>query len=78
MGHRFGVYVDVDNLFNTAGITAVQPRVPEHVHRGQHVLYRSPTAVQGARQVTFGARGRSRECLIGHCYSARSSGVFRP
>ena len=50
--HRFGIYADFVNLFNTATITAVQTRYPS----GGGIDYRAPTAVQPARQVTFGAR----------------------
>lgn len=55
-GHRFGVYADMTNLFNTASITARQARVPSTTIKGQAVLYKAPTGVQGARQVTFGGR----------------------
>ena len=54
--HRFGVYADMINLFNTAGITAVQTRYPSTTIAGETVLYGAPTGVQGARQITFGAR----------------------
>jgi len=55
-GHRFGVFFDVDNLFNTSGIIEVQERVPSTSIGGNTVLYQSPTEVQGARQVRIGGR----------------------
>jgi hypothetical protein len=55
-GHRFGVYADVVNLFNTASVTTRQARYPNTSISGNTVAYKAPTAVQGARQVTIGAR----------------------
>ena len=55
-GHRFGVYTDVNNLFNTGTVTAVQTRAPSTTISGNTVLYQAPTAVQTARQITFGGR----------------------
>jgi hypothetical protein len=55
-GHRFGVYTDITNLFNTATVTTRQTRVPSATISGETVLYKAPTAVQLARQVTFGGR----------------------
>ena len=55
-GHRFGVYADIVNLFNTASITTRQARYPNTTISGATVLYKAPTGVQGARQVTFGGR----------------------
>jgi hypothetical protein len=54
--HRFGVYGDFANLFNIATVTSRQTRVPSTTIGGDTVLYKAPTGVQGARQVTFGAR----------------------
>ncbi len=54
--HRFGVYADLVNLFNTATITTRQARYPSTSIAGEDVAFNSPTAVQGARQITFGAR----------------------
>ena len=51
-GHRFGVYMDAINLFNTATITAVQTRFSG----SGGIDFEAPTGVQGARQVTFGGR----------------------
>ncbi|MEW5981995.1 MAG: carboxypeptidase regulatory-like domain-containing protein [Acidobacteriota bacterium] len=51
-GHRFGVYADVTNLFNTASVTGRQARYPSSAG----VQFGNPTAVQGGRQATFGAR----------------------
>jgi hypothetical protein len=55
-GHRFGVYADMANLFNTASITSRQARYPSTTISGATVKYKAPTGVQGARQVTFGGR----------------------
>ena len=55
-GHRFGLFADITNLMNTASITSRQTRVPSTSIGGNTVLYKSPTGVQGARQVTFGGR----------------------
>jgi hypothetical protein len=54
--HRFGVYVDIANLFNNAAVITHQTRYPSTVISDQTVLYNAPTEIQGARQVTFGAR----------------------
>ena len=54
--HRFGVFMDVTNLFNSSGITARQARYPSTSIGGNTVLYQAPTGVQNARQITFGAR----------------------
>jgi hypothetical protein len=50
--HRFGIYADMTNLFNTATITTRQARVPS----SGGIDYQAPTVVQGARQITFGGR----------------------
>jgi hypothetical protein len=55
-GHRFGVYADVFNLFNTATVTTRQDRYPNTTIGGATVAYQAPTALQGARQLTFGGR----------------------
>lgn len=54
--HKFGVFVDFANIFNDDTITAVQTRVPSRSINGFTVLYKSPTAITPARQVTFGGR----------------------
>jgi hypothetical protein len=54
--HRFGVFADIINLFNTATVTSRQGRVPNTTISGNTVLYGAPTGVQLARQVTFGGR----------------------
>ena len=53
---RLGLYADFVNLFNTATVTARQTRYPNTTISGATVLYGAPTGVQGARQITFGAR----------------------
>ncbi len=55
-GHRFGVYLDMVNLFNNAAVTARQRRVPSTTINDIEVLYKAPTELQAARQLTFGAR----------------------
>jgi hypothetical protein len=55
-GHRFGVYADMVNMFNTASVTTRQARYPSTTISGATVAYQAPTAVQGARQITFGGR----------------------
>jgi hypothetical protein len=55
-GHRFGVYADIYNLFNAAAVTSRQARYPSTVISDNTVLFKAPTALQAARQVTFGAR----------------------
>jgi hypothetical protein len=51
-GHRFGVYADMINLFNANTVTAVQTTYPS----SGGIDYGAPTGIQGARQITFGAR----------------------
>jgi Carboxypeptidase regulatory-like domain len=55
-GHRFGGYVDIANLFNTASVITRQYRVPSTTILGKTVLFNAPTAIQTARQVAFGGR----------------------
>jgi hypothetical protein len=55
-GHRFGIYVDIINLFNTASIEWVNTRYPSTSIGGNTVLFGAPTEVQGARQASFGGR----------------------
>ena len=55
-GQRFGVFADIFNLFNTATVTTRQSRFPSTTISGATVPYQAPTGIQGARQVTFGAR----------------------
>jgi hypothetical protein len=54
--HRFGVFADITNLFNTASVTTRQARYPSTTISDATVLYKAPTAIQLARQVTFGGR----------------------
>ena len=54
--HRFGAYVDIANLFNSAAIITHETRYPSTTINDQTVLYNAPTEIQGARQITFGAR----------------------
>ena len=52
-GHRFGVFADIFNLFNTATVTTRQARYPNTTISGSTVAYKAPTAVQAARQLTI-------------------------
>lgn len=54
--HRFGVYADIANLFNSGAVLTRQTRFPSTVVNDDTVLYLAPTSILGARQVTFGAR----------------------
>lgn len=55
-GNRFGVYADLLNLFNSNTVLTRQARVPSSTISGETVNFLAPLTVQGARQVTFGAR----------------------
>jgi hypothetical protein len=54
--HRFGVFADITNLFNSDGVLTRQARYPNTTISGATVLFGAPTAILGARQVTFGGR----------------------
>lgn len=54
--NRFGVYLDVQNLFNVGTITARQTRYPNRSISGNTVLFGDPTGVTPARQATVGLR----------------------
>jgi hypothetical protein len=54
--HKFGIFMDIGNLFNTATITGIQNRYPKVTIAGSDVMPGSPTSIQGARQITFGGR----------------------
>lgn len=54
--HRLGLFADVQNLFNKETMTNVQTRYPSRSISGNSVAFGSPTAIQGARQITLGAR----------------------
>jgi hypothetical protein len=54
--HRFGVYLDVVNLFNVGTVTTRQTRYPSRGISGFNVLFGDPTAVTPARQGTVGLR----------------------
>ncbi len=56
-GHRFGVFVDVFNVFNTATITARQARYPSTTIAGSH------GALQGADHRADGTTGLLRRAL---------------
>ncbi|MGH9176674.1 MAG: hypothetical protein ACRD1H_20055, partial [Vicinamibacterales bacterium] len=54
--NRFGVYADIENVFNAGTVSSRQTRFPLAAISGNDVLFGWPTAVISARQVTFGAR----------------------
>ncbi len=54
--NRFGVYADIENLFNVGTAITAQTRFPSAAISGNTVLFGSPSAITPARQVTFGAR----------------------
>jgi hypothetical protein len=63
--HRFGVFVDFQNLFNQDITTSVVTRYPSttvsyfdanNVQKSKVVQMGYPTGIQGARQITFGGR----------------------
>ena len=54
--HRFGLYADIANLFNSGAVLTRQNRFPSTTISDTTVPYLAPTSVLGARQVTFGAR----------------------
>jgi hypothetical protein len=54
--NRFGVYADIENLFDVGTVTTRQNRYPSAVISGNTVLFGDATAVTPARQITFGAR----------------------
>lgn len=63
--HRFGVFVDVQNLLNQDIITGIQRRYPSSTlgyvdanneAQSAVVKYGSPTSIQAPRQITFGGR----------------------
>jgi len=55
-GNRFGIYADIINLFNSDAVLTRQARVPSTTISGETVNFLAPLTIQGARQVTFGAR----------------------
>lgn len=54
--NRFGVYMDGDNLLNKGFVTGIQTRNPSVTIAGVSVPLGGPTAVNAARQLTFGGR----------------------
>jgi hypothetical protein len=60
--HRFGIYVDMENLFNQGIVTARQDRYPNRsltssIDGSSFVLpFGGPTTLIAGRQITFGAR----------------------
>ena len=54
--HRFGVFADIYNVFNTAPVMGVQTRVPSTSISGYTVEFEAPTAIGYTRQVFFGGR----------------------
>ncbi len=54
--HRFGIYVDADNIFNAGFKTSVQTRNPSLSISGTSVPLGGVTAITSPRQFTFGGR----------------------
>ncbi len=54
--NRLGLYLDAENLFNTAFMTGVQARNPSASIGGKPVLLGGFTSINPPRQLTFGAR----------------------
>jgi hypothetical protein len=54
--HRFGVFVDIGNVFNNDTVLLVQTRYPRRTIADFPVEFESPTSIQQPRQLTFGAR----------------------
>jgi hypothetical protein len=54
--HRFGLYVDIDNLFNWGVVTGVVSRIDGTSILGKVVPFETPTSLIGARQATLGVR----------------------
>lgn len=54
--NRFGLYADIENLFNVGTVTGRQNRYPFLAISGTNVPFGGPTAVTAARQTTFGVR----------------------
>jgi hypothetical protein len=54
--HRFSIFMDVANVFNADTVAVRQTRYPRRTIAGNPVDFDSPTAIIGARQVTFGGR----------------------
>jgi hypothetical protein len=54
--HRFGIYADIENVFNANAALTRNARYPTVSISGNPVQYGSVTAVTAARQTTFGVR----------------------
>ena len=54
--NRFGLYADINNLFNSAIVTSVVTAVDGSSILGQRVPFLTPTELIPARQATFGLR----------------------
>ena len=59
--NRFGIYLDLQNLFNQGNVTNTQNRwggrnLPGPNGEENVVAFGDPTSIQTARQVIFGAR----------------------
>jgi hypothetical protein len=54
--HRFGVWLDVSNLFNVNTVITRQNRYPSRTISGNVVAFDAPTAIVPARQISFGGR----------------------
>jgi hypothetical protein len=54
--HRFGLYADIGNLFNSTVVTGVVTRVDGSSVLGQTVPFEAPTSLIAGRQATLGVR----------------------
>jgi hypothetical protein len=54
--HRFGIYADIENVFNAGTASTRNARYPSVAISGATVDFGGATAVIPARQATFGAR----------------------
>jgi Carboxypeptidase regulatory-like domain len=54
--HRFGLYADIENAFNTGVALTRNARFPSVSISGNTVAFGNATAVVAPRQITFGAR----------------------
>ena len=54
--NRFGIYADIENLFDAGTVSTRQTRFPGADVSGSFVDFGHATAVIAARQITFGAR----------------------
>ena len=54
--NRFGIYFDVENLFNVGTVTGTQSRYPNRTLIGHTVYFGAPSGITTGRQATLGLR----------------------